>query len=1194
MKQMRKYLGALLGLAVLVTLLTTTVLATNVSEIVYASNLVDGDDIVLIGDTTLYVNADVSLKSISGDYALEIQSDGEHTLTIDNPNGSALYVKTLKSVKPSQGTVNLTVKGGDDYFAIYTTGDISLDGTKLDVKGGAGIRSDEGNVTINGTNVSVVGNDGVGVIANGGSISIDSDYLFVQCAGQSGDADWEHGIGAMKDVTIISDDATIAGSYGIESATGNISLTGTFWIGGTASAVVAHEGTITMTGAVTAQGGDRYYTIYAKGDISFDGIKLDVNGDAGIRSSEGDVTINGTSVSVVGNNGVGVIANGGSISIDSDYLFVQCAGQSGDADWEHGIGALKDVTIISDDATIAGRYGVASDEGNISLTGTFWVGARKSAICATAGNITVNGDLTANNTDGNYYCVVSGEGDITLSNGTVNITSASNAVITHNGDIYLNGDITVSSSEADSCAINAREGDIVIQGGSLDVTTGGTHALGAANGNIGINHPLQILVPQNGHVDTNNVVANGSIIVDANGDPVSHVEIGQCISEVSVYINAPVAGEKPVSTANDVYGLSSNCTVESITWYENEVEFNGNTFTAGKDYKVKIVLSAKDGYVFQAGISGKINGNTASTGTSNGCKEMILTYSFSNCPAVIKNVALTVTAPSDGNTISYSVTDESTGYSVGNNSNYVSWYVSDNGVDYIPMTSGDKFIGGKYYKVEMEVRTHTGYEFALKDVGSIQPDVSATVNGYKATVIKTYDQDPSESITVQYNFGLCNDTIIEEINIVDVPKPVPGEKPVYTVAVSGTGYHIENRNASREVYEGGQYVDKYYIRNGIAWWDVTNGGYEYVYENDVFLPGHDYQCVVYVQTDDGCEFIQDLYANPEIWPTATVNGNEATILKEGSGLTTNQQVRYTFEYEIFEISEVAVLDIDVPVDGAHPDYQGAVGNSLLYEFAPYGYDLVGFYWFDSEGNMLEPSDTFHLGQEYTLEIKLAQKMDGQTVVTKFKSPITATINGKPADGLVAVTNSGKNVAIYQSYTCTEAHAPIGVKISGFVQADFGTVKPSAALYSTNDTEHANPLYTAEIGSAVKNGDRFDWAFTISDVPAGTYDLVITKDGHQNSVQQITVSSTNKNVGVIDLSVLATSTWSDDDTCTVTLEVFEEGVSVMVASYDDGKMVKVEYLTVDDPTAILTGDNVKVFFLENGAYVPVRKAMELQP
>ena len=95
-----------------------------------------------------FVNEDITLRPISGDYALVIHSDGEHTLTVDNPNGSAINVKMLKSVKHSQGTVNLT---------------------------------------INGTNVSVVGSDGFGVVANSGSISIDSDYLFAQCAGQSGD-----------------------------------------------------------------------------------------------------------------------------------------------------------------------------------------------------------------------------------------------------------------------------------------------------------------------------------------------------------------------------------------------------------------------------------------------------------------------------------------------------------------------------------------------------------------------------------------------------------------------------------------------------------------------------------------------------------------------------------------------------------------------------------------------------------------------------------------------------------------------------------------------------------------------------------------------------------------------------------------------------------------------------------------------
>ena len=84
-----------------------TASATNVSNTVYTSNLVENDELVLTGDTTLFVNADLTLKSISGDYTLEIQGDGKHTLTVNNPNGCAINVKTLQSVKPSQGTVRL-------------------------------------------------------------------------------------------------------------------------------------------------------------------------------------------------------------------------------------------------------------------------------------------------------------------------------------------------------------------------------------------------------------------------------------------------------------------------------------------------------------------------------------------------------------------------------------------------------------------------------------------------------------------------------------------------------------------------------------------------------------------------------------------------------------------------------------------------------------------------------------------------------------------------------------------------------------------------------------------------------------------------------------------------------------------------------------------------------------------------------
>jgi hypothetical protein len=72
----------------------------------------------------------------------------------------------------------------------------------------------------------------------------------------------------------------------------------------------------------------------------------------------------------------------------------------------------------------------------------------------------------------------------------------------------------------------------------------------------------------------------------------------------------------------------------------------------------------------------------------------------------------------------------------------------------------------------------------------------------------------------------------------------------------------------------------------------------------------------------------------------------------------------------------------------------------------------------------------------------------------------------------------------------------------------------------------------------------------------------------------------------------TFSWNGD-ACTVMLTEEEEDTFVIAASYEDGKMVKVEYLIVDEPVT-LTGDNVKVFFLDDETYAPVRKAMESHP
>ncbi len=395
-------LSAVFMLALMITVFTVmpvTASATNVSEVVYASNLVDGDDIVLIGDTTLYVNADVSLKSIKGDYALEIQSDGEHTLTIDNPNGCAIEVKTLKSVKPSQGAVNLTVKGGDDYFAIYTTGDISLEGIKLDAKGGAGIRAADGNITING-NLSVSVKTDVGVNAPSGSVSIDGDTVSILCAGE-GVGGWADAIGAKNDVTLKSNDATLASNYGISSIEGDISLTGNIAIGAVRLAIVAESGSITMNGSITAQGSDTekdYFVIYAKEDINFTGSKLDVKGDCGIRSSAGDIKLNGN-ISVVVNNNIGIHATEGSINIEGSSVSVECKGAV-----RYGlltaVNANDGVTIKSTKATITGEYGIYSEEGSISLYGDVSIDANYYGVCAKTGNIYIKKNAVIDGANG--------------------------------------------------------------------------------------------------------------------------------------------------------------------------------------------------------------------------------------------------------------------------------------------------------------------------------------------------------------------------------------------------------------------------------------------------------------------------------------------------------------------------------------------------------------------------------------------------------------------------------------------------------------------------------------------------------------------------------------------------------------------------------------------------------------------------
>ena len=782
----------------------------------------------------------------------------------------------------------------------------------------------------------------------------------------------------------------------------------------------------------------------------------------------------------------------------------------------------------------------------------------------------VYGDLSANNTDQDYFCIVSADGDITLSNGTINVASTSNAVITHNGNIYLNGNITAKSSGAGSCAINAREGDIVIQGGSLDVTAGGNYAMYAYNGQIGMNQPLAILIPANGHIATNT-------IVDVNENPASHVEIGQAIGSVSVSINSPVAGDIPAST---VYNLPEHCKLQSVEWFVSDIPHGNNEpFTAGLNYKVKIVLKAEDGYRFVSGEMAKVNGKDATTGWNDGGKGLIITYTFSDCPAAVKQIALSLATPVEGESIyasKYKVTDNDNAFNA--NTYTLQWQVSaDGGNTYTNVADGTKFVGGNYYRFYIDVQTNSGYEFALDK--NNDPAVSATVNGNPATVSKAWEQEPSKVITVCYHVGMCNERLIKTVEIVNLEAPYPGKTPDYTATTFGTAYSLENSTATDYM------TDKMYKSNGIVWYDENDN---YLLYDQPFEAGKSYRVKIYLDITDTENFEFD-QADGVTNVTGTINGNPATVTAENSNSFWNHYIEYIFDWQPITVTEINITGLDAPVAGETPDFTVTLdeGHDQLYTVAVTWYEYFGN---GNYGAQVTEEETFAANTVYRAEIVLEPKKNAQYVnLCRFAvSEQTVHINGKsPVEPWLGSTYVSVSYDFQTSADKTEHNATL----TGFIQADFGTVDPFVALYDISDAERTNPLYTAETGSAVKNGDCFEWAFTISDVPAGTYNLVITKDGHLDSIQQITVSSENRNMGIIDLQVLATSNWTGDS-CTVTLETFEEGVTVMVASYENGKLVKVEYLTVQDPTAILTGDNVKVFFLDDESYAPIRSILEM--
>ncbi len=106
---------------------------------VYASTLSDNSDLKLTGDTTLMMDTNRTLRSISGIYNLTVQGSGK--LTVNNPSGHAVEAASLTC---STALTLIAKKDG-----VYTGKEIKITKGPLSASvGGDGLCSRNGNITI--------------------------------------------------------------------------------------------------------------------------------------------------------------------------------------------------------------------------------------------------------------------------------------------------------------------------------------------------------------------------------------------------------------------------------------------------------------------------------------------------------------------------------------------------------------------------------------------------------------------------------------------------------------------------------------------------------------------------------------------------------------------------------------------------------------------------------------------------------------------------------------------------------------------------------------------------------------------------------------------------------------------------------------------------------------------------------------
>lgn len=490
------------------------------------------------------------------------------------------------------------------------------------------------------------------------------------------------------------------------------------------------------------------------------------------------------------------------------------------------------------------------------------------------------------------------------------------------------------------------------------------------------------------------------------------VEKTTAITQVAVTgLTVPEKDGKPDFVVNTAAGALY--TVEQVAWRgwntaegtDSFIEVTVNdTFLAGYNYQIAILLKAKSGASFflddqgKPQVSATVNGEDAHPGAAVSGKEpaqyILIGFDFAieaeKTP--IDQVIITdITQPSIGKKpVSSAKVPEDALYTV-DKVIWKRWDISQSYSDPVPMGNRETFEPDTTYQVTVILKAKDEAAFTLDRFD--RPQVNATLNeNLTNPPVAVEDKNPAQYISISYNFRTAAE-VITSVSILSLDEPIKGKLPDLKIEVPPTAqYSIEDI-----VW---QYRDP----------KTPSAKYSKMGFSDIFENDKEYQICVILKANEDAEFSTNTVGQPQV--TVKFNGDPAKPASAVEDLEPAQYIQVTFEFllesDIKAVEHVDVDELDPPIAGNQPDPEASVSFVAKYTVHQITWERLD----NGKATKLDKNYTFRAGENYRVSLVLKAKEDAAFAVSSTgRTQVNATLNGESV--LVSVV-TGKDPAEYIS------------------------------------------------------------------------------------------------------------------------------------------------------------------------------------